>query len=142
MAYHFVAESEVHAQFGAYAAAVNKADVREAFKAIREDQDRHQMLALRQLEEKVGSKSLARKMIRRVRLTRAYEAWLRFAKGMGDVTSAIVLGGLYYLCAPIFFVPCRRWMAGHDWSIHLQHSDAREASPSQAGAERLAHPLA
>jgi hypothetical protein len=81
-AYHFVGENDVYSQFLAYARATCLEPVRQAFLKIRGNEDEHQKMAYEELVKLVGSEAQARMLIRRVRLTRLYEAWGRLSKSI------------------------------------------------------------
>ena len=121
-AYHFVGELDVYEEFWSYAGAAPVERVRETFLQIRGDEEEHQKLAYRELIKLAGSEAGARKLIRRVRRTRAWEAWVRFGKGIGDVMSSIVLSGIYVLAAPFFSVLCRRRLNDLGWKEKLRRT--------------------
>jgi len=107
-AHHFVGEADVYRQFLSYAHAAGHDDIRETFMEIRGDEEEHQRLAHEQLVEMCGSDRGARRLIRRVRLGRAYESWMRSSKGLSTMVSSAVLQLIYWLFAPVLAPACRR----------------------------------
>ncbi len=114
-AHHFVGEADVYRQFLSYAKAAQFDRIRELFLQIRGDEDEHQKLAYAELIKLTGSKWRTRHLIARVRLRRAYEAWLRLGRAMGDVVSTALLTAIYFVSAPIFARTCRRRLDDARW---------------------------
>jgi hypothetical protein len=133
-AFHFVGEAEVYDQFYAYASAAHRPIVREMFMRIRGDEEEHQKLAYRELTRLCGSEGGARRMIRRVRRQRLYEAWVRLSKAMGDVTSSVLLNVLFFLTAPFFAPACRRRLSDTGWKAALK-TTLQPADPVRVGQE-------
>lgn len=113
LAYVYVGESDVYDQFGAYSAAVRQAltgqrQKRNFFDDAKEDEDGHLKLAHEALLKEYPSKRQAEREILKIRWKRGYEAWLRFSKNIGEVSSAVVLSLLYFVMGPMFVFSCRK----------------------------------
>jgi hypothetical protein len=133
----YVGESDVYQQFSAYSAAVRQVLTgqrrkRNFFDEAKEDEDGHLNLAKAALCKEFGSARLANREILKIRLKRGYEAWLRFSKRLGELSSSGLLSVLYFLAGPALFVTCRRRLAG------VKKGDAQETR----GAARERHPPA
>ena len=113
LSYVYVGEKDVYDQFDAYSAALKKAVFGEGlshsvFEEAKEDEDGHLNLAKTELMKEYGSKRAATVEITKIRLKRAYEAWLRFSKRIGEFSSTIILSCLYFVFGSFFVFPCRK----------------------------------
>ncbi len=113
LAYVYVGESDVYQQFSAYSSAIKEAmtgqkNRRTFFDEAKEDEDGHLTLAKRALFKEFGSRRLAEREILKIRIRRAYQTWLRTSKKIGEFSTTLILGLIYFLAGPIFFLPCRR----------------------------------
>lgn len=111
----FVGEADVYAEFLDYATAAPQDSVRSAFLEIRGDEEDHQDLAYDELVKMVGSRAEAARMIRRVRRERRFEAWTRFGKAVGEITSSLLLSVAYLLFGPFVSRACRRRLDDPSW---------------------------
>ena len=137
-AYLYVSEGEVYEQFFSYARAASDDDVRRTFLAIRGDEGDHEAHAWQDLVALAQSEKRARRLARRARLSRLYDAWLRFAKALGAVPSFVILSAIYFISAPFLTWACRRLIRRVEWTTV---SDAAAASPpllASTGGERAA----
>ena len=117
-AFHYVGEFDVYNQFLTYAHAAPSPRVREAFLAIRGDEDEHQKLAYKELVRLTQSPQAARRLLRSVRFSRFRAACKRFSKALGDGISSLILSLLYLLVAPIVSFLCRRRLDQSGWEVH------------------------
>jgi len=110
MAYAHVGELEVFGQFDAYAAGIGPCDAREVFKSAKKDELGHVGLT-RHLFVSMSGESAVGMAVMKARFQRLYETWLRFSRGFGEIPSAILLGTIYLLSAPLLALPCRARLA-------------------------------
>jgi hypothetical protein len=106
-AYHYVGEADVFRDFLSYALASPHADIHETFMAIRGDEEEHQKLAYAELVRQCGSIGAARRLIWKVRLHRAWDAWVRGSKKFGDLLSLSLLMGIYFTLGMLLAPACR-----------------------------------
>jgi hypothetical protein len=137
-AYLYVSEGEVYEQFFSYATAARDDGVRRTFLAIRGDEGDHEAHAWRELVELAQSEKRARKLARRARLSRIYDAWLRFGKRLGALPAFVLLSVIYFVAAPLLTWACRRLIRRITWTT--VHDVAAAGSPllATAGRERAA----
>ncbi len=111
LAYAHVGELDVFDQFASYAAGVGAPEVADVFLEAKLDEYGHISLTWTLLTSLVDEKR-ARREVLKVRGRRVYEAWLRFSKGIGDVSFAVLLSTLYLVFGPLLWLPARarlRW---------------------------------
>jgi hypothetical protein len=132
-AYHFVGEADVYKQFFSYAKAAQVDRIRELFLQIRGDEDEHQKLAYAELIKLTGSKWRTRRLIARVRLKRAYDAWLRIGRAMGDFVATTLLTVIYFVAAPIFTRTCQRRLDDARWR-EKETSEVQSVQVARRGA--------
>ena len=97
MAFAHVGEHDVARQFQAYAAAIGNVDARDVFLQNWQDEKRHAGLTLQLLRRTSATPADAKWAIRKVRLQRLYETWLRASAVIGEWPPRIVLSVLYLL---------------------------------------------
>lgn len=103
-AYACVGEEDVLAQFDAYAAGLGDGEAAGVFREARLDEHGHVGLCRGLLVALVGAKR-ARVEIRWARLRRAWEAWTRLGRDVGELGSIVVFGLLYALLGTLAVVP-------------------------------------
>jgi len=137
-AWHYVGEADVYRDFLAYAHATREPRIRDTFLVIRGDEKEHQALALAELQRLTGSPRNARRLIRKVRIIRAYQAWMRFSKGVGNIVSSFVLAIVFIGVGWIFAPVCRRRIYGDTLPAPLNGASGEIATSSQTitGAAR------
>jgi hypothetical protein len=96
LAYAHVCEEAIHGQFDSYASACHLPAVSQVFRDISADEATHGSETLRHLERLAGSPAAAQRQLVRARLQRVYEAWMRFAARLGNVTFYPVLALLFF----------------------------------------------
>jgi hypothetical protein len=107
-AYHAVAEKQAYDDFVAYAAAIRDPRVRDVFERIREDEEGHHEGAIDAWAAAGEARGRVRSLLRRARIRRYYEAWLRGSRRLAALTSGLVLAFLYLAAGPFLAIPCRR----------------------------------
>lgn len=108
LAYVYVGEQDVYNQFGSYCAAIGPGPAQDAFRSAREDEDGHVEIAMAILRKEIGSESAIRRKVAGIRLRRGWEAWLRFSKALGEISSGVALGAVYFVFGPLAAWKCRR----------------------------------
>jgi len=111
-AYAHVGEVDVFDQFSAYAAGIGDGEARGVFREARLDERGHAGMTWDILVEATGDERAARRLVWRTRGRRAYEAWLRFSKSIGEVTTGLLLTVLYAIFGALFALPARRRLEG------------------------------
>ncbi len=111
-AYANVGEDDVFRQFDAYAAGIGDEDARRVFREAKLDELGHVGLTRGLLLRLTGDERTARRKVLWVRLTRLWDAWLRFGKAVGELNASILLGALYIVAAPLLTVAARRRLVG------------------------------
>jgi hypothetical protein len=107
-AYLFLGEAGVYKQFLSYASAAPESDLRDTFLAIRGDEAEHQSAAYDELRELMASRAAAGQLIRRNRMKRVYQAWLRLGEAIGDFILWTFLNVIYFLASPTLGRLCKR----------------------------------
>jgi hypothetical protein len=97
LAYAHVCEEAIHGQFDSYASACRLPAVSQVFRDISADEATHGSETLLHLERLAGSPGAARRALIVARLQRFYEAWMRFAARLGDITFYPVLALLFFV---------------------------------------------
>ncbi len=112
LAYAHVGEIDVFDQFASYAAGVGAPEVADVFLEAKLDEYGHVGLTWNLLNTLVDEKQ-AKWEVFKVRAMRVYEAWLRFSKGIGDVSFAVILSALYLVFGPLMVWPARARLRWH-----------------------------
>lgn len=106
-AYEALAEASVSREFASYLAAAPYEEARRAFRLALGDEKRHASYTARTLSALAGADA-ARLELRRARVRRLYESWLRLGRGLGEALYSLLLSLLYFLAGPFLAGPCRR----------------------------------
>lgn len=101
LAYAHVSEEAIHGQFDSYARACRLPAVAKVFRDISEDEASHGCETQACLRRLVGSDRAAARAVRRARGRRLYEAWMRSAARLGDVTFYPLLGLVFFIFGPL-----------------------------------------
>ena len=112
LAYAHVCEEAIHGQFDSYASACGLPAVSQVFRDISADEATHGSETLLHLERLAGSSGAARRALIRARLQRLYEAWMRFAARLGNVTFYPVLALLFFVFGGVLRRPQEALPAG------------------------------
>jgi hypothetical protein len=86
----------------------DSASAARVFNAISDDELEHEREARASLTVLIGSKRRVQYLIFRVRLNKAFAAWLRGSRYIGDVVSTIWFGAIYLVFAPLMMNSCRK----------------------------------
>ncbi len=97
LAHAHVGEKDVFDQFNSYAAGIGDCPARSVFLEAKKDELGHVGLTHKLLLAIVGSPKEADRWIRRARLRRAWESWLRFSRRLGEIPMRVLLTVLYVL---------------------------------------------
>jgi rubrerythrin len=97
LAYTHLSEKEIHGQFDNYAKVCGIKEVANIFHGIQDDEAGHESEARRFLVQVAGSDSAANGLIRRARLRRFKEAWLRASQSIGQVMFFVILSSVFML---------------------------------------------
>ena len=124
LAYAYVGEQDVLSQFEAYAAAVGPGRARDTFEDAMGDEADHVVLARELLLKIFGSEKILRKHERKIRRQRAWQSWLRFSKALGELSSGLILSGIYIPAGLIYSRFSRR---------RLREAGRPLAEPARAG---------
>ncbi len=124
LAYVQAGELDIAHEFEAYARAVPDADVRKVFEHIQTEEDGHQSSLWAALLDVTGSEPRAHQLVARARRRRAWRAFLRFSKRLGDGLLGIWLTLVYVVMGPFCAIQGRRRIA----------LPARAASPAVVSA--------
>ena len=106
-AYAYVGEWDVFDQFDSYAAGIGECEAQSVFREAKLDEYGHVRLTWGVLTSLVDERR-ARWEVLKIRVKRVYEAWLRFSKGIGEVSFAVLLTALFLIFGPLLVWPCRR----------------------------------
>jgi len=120
MAYAHVGEVDVFDQFDSYAAGIGPGDARKVFQEAKADEEGHAGLTIAIMKGAGLAESDIRKRVFKVRLSRAWGAWLRFSKNLGDVNLSVVLTLLYVVFGGLLAWPCR-WRIAQSYALANPH---------------------
>lgn len=101
LAYAHQSEKSIHDQFDVFAKSCHLPAVTDVFNRICGDEAEHEVEARTLLEEIIGSAKSAGKLIRKAKLKRAYEAWMRGSQHIGDFMFSIVLTTTFLIYGPL-----------------------------------------
>jgi len=107
-AYVHVGEVDATDRFKAIRANLNEGPLRAALETIIDDEEGHIDLTHDILLEMGAKPREIRRELRRVRLARAWENWLRVGTRMADWVITLQLGLIYYLVGPFVFLLARK----------------------------------
>ena len=107
-AYVHVGEVDATDRFRSIRENLDEGPLRDALEKIVDDEEGHIDLTHDILLEMGATPPEIRKEIRRVRLARAWENWLRIGKRMADWLISLQLSIIYYLIGPFVFILARR----------------------------------
>jgi hypothetical protein len=96
-----VGEARINAEFETYRAAASQADVKDLFAHVQKDEIGHARYTGDVLKELAPSAWRRGWIVVRSRARRAYEGWLRFSKGLGEIPAAVLLAGIYVLAGVV-----------------------------------------
>jgi len=96
-AHAHVGEKDVFDQFNSYATGIGNCPAKSVFLEAKKDELGHVGLTYKFLLSSAGTTREASRWIRRARLRRAWESWLRFSHRLGEVPMRIILTILYFL---------------------------------------------
>lgn len=111
LAYVQAGELDIAQEFEAYAKAVPDEDVRTVFQHIMTEEDGHQSSLWLALLDVTGSESKAHQLVGRARRRRAWRAFLRFSKRLGDSLLGLWLTIVYVVAGPFCVLQGRRRLA-------------------------------
>ena len=108
LAYTYLSELSVARRFGTYARSSTIPEVRAVYESIVLQEQGHHQGAWQDLLRLTGSGEDVRRLVRKAKLTRGREAWLRFGRRLGGLFSVVWLSACYVVFAPLLFLYCRR----------------------------------
>lgn len=112
LAYAHAGELDISLEFDAYARAATVPEARTLFREIAADEDDHHHVLWKTLIDATRSEETAHKLVRAARRKRAWKAWLRFSKRLGDAFLGFWLSLIYLLFGWLLVLPSRRRLRG------------------------------
>jgi hypothetical protein len=108
-AYECVGEAAIHKEFKTYASAAPDRDVKDVFLSVERDELGHAAYTDAVLRGLVGHRAWPRRRaLLGARGRRIGEAWLRLGRRMGEITTGLLLGVLYFTFGMLLRGRCRR----------------------------------
>ncbi len=116
LAYIYVGERDVYAEFDDYSRAARRADIEAHLAAIQADEAGHHEDAERTMLSLFGSAERFARLQRQARWRRFRESANRVSTWSGRIVSGLLLGILYFVAGALLTVPARRRLGGRELS--------------------------
>lgn len=136
LAFAHESERAVCAQFNGYARACSRyAEASAVFETIAIDEEKHEREARNSLTALIGDERRVTWLIRRARLTKLYEAWLRGTRRLGDAVFAVWIVALFFVFGVFLCRYCKTRLGSHPG---YKQTSSTGASQTEALSRKLA----